>query len=191
MTTMAKREQRARLFDAMLEEMAEKGYREVEIEGAVQRAGIIDRDCMVEFDDRDACLFAAYENLGERLIESATERCNSSGEWSERVRCGLVSLLDALAARPELAKVVVRTFPAIRPDAYRRYLSLLEAFAVFFEEGRALSEVGDELPDQVEMLAIGAASLPSLAPSILFSVLVPFIGPDRASAAMQSAAQAA
>ncbi|HEX3733555.1 MAG TPA: hypothetical protein VHU86_00225 [Solirubrobacterales bacterium] len=204
MTTMAKSE-RARLLEAMLEEMAEKGYREVEVEGAMQRAGIGDRECLAEFDNRDACLFAAYEHLAERLIESATACCDSSVEWPERVRSGLVSLLDTLAARPELTKAVVRTFPAIRPEAYAQYLRLLEGFAPFFAEGRAFSGAGDELPDQVEMLAVGAAEaiifdeimaertaqLPALLPSILFSVLVPFVGPDRASAAMRSAAEVA
>jgi AcrR family transcriptional regulator len=201
MTTMAKSE-RARLLAAMLEEMAEKGYREVEIEGAMHRAGIAGA---AEFDDKDACLFAAYEHQAKRLLESATARCDPGEEWPERVRYALASLLDTLAAQPELAKVVVRTFPAIRPDAYAQYLSLLEAFAPYLEEGRAFSEVGDELPSQIEMLAVGAAEaiifdeimagrtakLPALMPSILFSILVPFLGPDKASAAMQSAAQAA
>jgi AcrR family transcriptional regulator len=204
MTTMAKPE-RARLLDAMLEEMAEKGYRKVEIEGAMRRAGITGRDCAVEFDNRDACLFAAYEHLAERLIKSATEQCHADEKWPERVRCGLASLLDTLASQPDLAKVVVRTFPAVRPDTYARYLSLLEAFAPLLEEGRACSEIAEELPKEVEMLAIGAAeaiifdeimagrtaSLPALMPSILFSVLVPFVGPDKASAAMRSAAQGA
>jgi AcrR family transcriptional regulator len=204
MTTMAKSE-RARLLDAMLEEMAEKGYGGVEIEEAMHRAGIADVAGSAEFDDKDACLFAAYKHHGKRLLESATEQCDSGEEWPERVRRALASLLDTLAARPELAKVVVRTFPAIRPDAYAQYLNLLEAFAPFLEEGRAFSEVGDELPSQVEMLAVGAAEaiifdeimagrtakLPALMPSILFSVLVPFLGPDQASAAMQNAARAA
>jgi AcrR family transcriptional regulator len=204
MTTMAKSE-RARLLDAMLEEMAEKGYRGVEVEEAMRRAGIADVTTAAEFDDKDACLYAAYAHHAKRLLESATGQCDSREEWPERVRHALASLLDTLAAQPELTKVVVRTFPAIRPDAYAQYLSLLETFAPFLEEGRAFSEVGSQLPNQVEMLAVGAAEaiifdeimagrtakLPALMPSILFSVLVPFLGPDKASAAMQSAAQAA
>jgi len=203
MDTMTRTE-RERLLDAMLEEMAEKAYGEIEVERAMRRAGIADRDCAAEFGDKDACLFAAYERLTERLIGRATEGCDAGRLWPERIRHGLEALLDELAAQPELARVATRSFPAIRPNAYTRYIGLLEAFTPFLKEGRNFSGVAEELPEEVEMLAVGAAEsiifeeieagrttkLPSLMPAILFSLLVPFMGPDEASAAMQSASAA-
>jgi len=64
---------------------------------------------------------------------------------------------------------------------------------------------GVELPREVEMFAVGAAEaiifeeieagraaqLPVLAPAILFSVLVPFVGPEAASAEMERASDVA
>jgi hypothetical protein len=190
---------RERLFDAMLVELAEKGYREAALEGALTRAGIADAE--PEFEDKDACLFAAYGYLSERLLGRATERCESEEAWPRRVQHGLEALLDDLAARPEMAKVLTRTFPSIRPATYGLYMAFLEAFAPFLSGGRECSGMTEELPDEVEMLAVGAAEaivfeeieagraaqLPSLMPSILFSVLVPFIGPDEAAAAMERA----
>jgi hypothetical protein len=72
------------------------------------------------------------------------------------------------------------------------------------EEGREYSEADEELPTEVELLAVGAAEaiifaevdagraqrLPGMMPEILFSVLVPFMGPDRAADEMRNAAAA-
>jgi AcrR family transcriptional regulator len=203
MSTMTK-SKRERLLDAMLAEVAEKGYRETELESAMRRAGIEGEDFATEFADKDACLEAAYERLTERLIERATGQCDPAVDWTERVRYGLEALLGEFAAEPEMARTLTRSFPSIRPETYRRYMSFLEAFAPFFTEGRELSAATEELPGEVEMLAVGAAEaiileeieagrssqLPSLMPSILFSLLVPFIGPDRAADEMRRAAGA-
>jgi hypothetical protein len=197
------RMERERLLDAMLEEMAEKGCRGVEVEGVMQKAGVAHCDDIGPPDDANAWMYAAYEHLGKRLVERATMHCDSEEAWPERIRAGLETLLEELAARPGVAKVMVRSFPGLRPDAHARYMGVLEAFAPYLAEGRRFSGVAEELPGEVEMLAVGAAEaiifdevtagraadLPSLMPSILFSVLVPFIGPDKASAAMRSAAE--
>ena len=69
---------------------------------------------------------------------------------------------------------------------------------------RGLNSSSDGLPGEVETLAVGAAEaiifveveagrgsrLPSLMPSILFSLLVPFLGPDRAADEMRRAEMA-
>jgi len=192
---------RERLLEAMLIELTEKGYKGMILEDVLVRSGISQVDFEAEFGDKDACLFAAYERLTEQLIGRATERCDSGEAWPERIRRGLETLLSEFAAQPETARVLTRSFPAIRPDAYRHYMEFVEAFTPFFREGRAFSGVAEELPEEVEMLAVGAAEaiifeeieagratrLPAMMPAILFSLLVPFMGPDEASAAMQVA----
>jgi AcrR family transcriptional regulator len=195
--------ERERLLDALLEELAEKGYADADLTDATRRAGI-GEDVANEFEDKDECLFLAYGRLTKRLADRLAASCDPGDEWPRRIQGGLEALLSELAADPPMAEVVARTFPAIRPAAYARYLSFLESLAPCFAEGRALAEESEELPREVEMLAVGAAesiiyeeivagrteALPSLMPSILFSVLVPFIGPERASAAMGEAGQA-
>jgi AcrR family transcriptional regulator len=193
--------ERERLFEAMLAELAERGYEGVSVERALGRCGISAAEFAAEFEDMDACLFAAYEQLTTRLVGDATGGCDPGAEWPERIREGLKRVLGELAARPEMARVIVRSFPAIRPATYLRYMAFLEAFTPFLEEGREFPGTTPELPEEIEMLAVGAAEtlivgeieagrtaqLPEMLPSILFSLLVPFLGPDAASAAMLSA----
>jgi AcrR family transcriptional regulator len=185
---------RQRLLDTILDAMAESGYRESDFEGDLRRAGIGEGEIAAEFGGRDACLLAAYERLLERLLERVAGRCSLEGAWPQRIRAGLEVLLDELASQPEMARVVVRSFPAVQSPAYKVYLNFLGALVPFFEEGRSYS--GAELPREIETLAVGSAAtivfaeieagdverLPSLMAPILYSILVPFLGPEEAAA---------
>jgi AcrR family transcriptional regulator len=196
--------ERERLLRAALLELSESGYAEFDVARAAERAGV-GPEVAAEFSDADACLDAAYDQLTAELVAATTAGCESEQDWPERVRGSLEALVQRLAGEPEMAKVLTRSFPGIRPATYGRYVELLDRFVPYMHEGRKYSEVGDELPGEVELLAVGAAeaiifnevengrtaSLPTMVPEILFSVLVPFMGPDQAAEQMRSAAASA
>lgn len=193
-------ERRDALLRAMLDELVAQGYREASVERAQRAARVSAAEFAAEFGDKDGCLFAAYDQLADRVVAKATAECDAGDPWPDRVRAGLETLLSELAAEPELARAITRAFPGIRPAAYERYVDLLSRFEPFMAEGRSYSEVDEELPGEVELLAVGAAEaiifgevdagrtdrLPRMLPEILFSVLVPFMGPDRAADEMRS-----
>jgi AcrR family transcriptional regulator len=195
---------RERLLEAMLSELGERGYEALSVADALARARVSKADFEAEFADSDACLLAAYERLTERLERKTAEGCALGGEWPARVRRGLEALLEELAAAPAMAQLLIRGFP-IGPEARRHYQSFVEGFGPLLRAGREFAESGAELPREVEMLALGAAEaivfeeieagraaqLPDLAPAILFSILVPFLGPETASAEMQRAQEEA
>jgi AcrR family transcriptional regulator len=195
-------QQRDKLLRAMLEELVGKGYGDASVETARKGAGVSAAEFEAEFGDKDGCLFAAYDRLTDTMVAQASADCERDEPWPDRVRIGLERLLQAIAAQPEMARALTRSFPGIRPAAYERYVGLLSRFVPFMREGRDYSGVDEELPGEVELLAVGAAEaiifsevdagraerLPQMLPEILFSVLVPFMGPDRAADEMRSAA---
>ena len=197
-------QQRDTLLRAMLEELVGKGYGDASVERAREAAEVSAAEFEAEFDGKDECLFAAYDYLTDRVVARASADCDRADPWPDRVRVGLESLLQAVAAYPEMAQALTRSFPGIRPAAYERYVSLLSRFVPVMSEGRQYSGVEEELPGEVELLAVGAAEaiifgevdagraerLPQMMPEILFSILVPFMGPDRAADEMRSAAAA-
>ncbi len=196
------RARRERLLLAVMNDLAELGYAEGSIEEPVAASGVTMAEFEAEFGDRDTCLFAAYDYLAEHTLERVTRSWKGGQKWPARVRAGLLGLLEAVAAEPLMAKAMTRSFPAIRPAAYDRYVDLLASFEPFLTEGRRYAEVTEDLPGEVELLAVGAAEalifaevdagrakrLPEMLPEILFSVLVPFMGPDRAAEEMRDAA---
>jgi AcrR family transcriptional regulator len=195
-------QQREMLLRAMLHELARKGYDDASVERASEAAGISAAEFEAEFSGKDECLFAAYDSLTAMVVARTSADCDRADRWPDRVRVGLERLLSTVAAEPEIATALTRSFPGIRPAAYERYVDLLSRFVPFMREGREYSSVEEELPGEVELLAVGAAEaiifgeldagraerLPEMMPEILFSVLVPFMGPDRAADEMRSAA---
>ena len=191
---------RARLLEAMLEELVEKGYREVEVRGALERAHLGGERWAAVFVDKDACLVAAFEQLSGQLRAAVCEGCAVEGEWPSKVAAGLRALLGRLAARAAMTEALARSFPAIGPAAQERYQAFVESLAPLLAGGRECSGIGDRLPTEVELLAVGAAEaiffeqiqtgrtalLGELCPEILFGVLVPFIGAAGAGAAMEA-----
>lgn len=152
----------------------------------------------------DAALFEAYRRLTDRVTTMALGACDEADPWPERVRSGLEALLGLLSAEPRVATLLTRGFPGIDAETYRCYVELLARFVPAMRAGRDYAEIDQALPDSVELLAVGAAEalifsevdagraegLPQRLPEILFTILVPFIGPERASEEMQSAAAA-
>jgi AcrR family transcriptional regulator len=200
--TTGMKSKRARLLEAMLEELVDKGYREAEVEGAVERAHLGRREEWAQlFVDKDACLLAAFEQLTEQLRTAIVEGCRGGRDWPGRVAGGLRVLLATLASRAPMAEALARSFPAIGPEAQARYQGFVESLAPLLAEGREFSGLAEELPGEVELLAVGAAEaivfdlvqagrtsgLAALGPEILFSVLVPFLGPARAAEEMEKA----
>jgi hypothetical protein len=198
-------ERRSALMRAMLAELDEKGYREIEIDAALRRAGASRAEFEAEFGgELDCCLFAAYEELTGKLLAQSRAVCAEELEWPEKVRRGLARLLGEMAAEPTLARALIRGFPAIGPAAYERHTAFLGSFTDYLREGREYSGIGEELPSEVELLAVGAGEslifaevdagragqLPGMLPEILFSVLVQFLGPERATEEMRSASPA-
>jgi AcrR family transcriptional regulator len=198
---MEKRRRQA-LLEALIEELLAGGYEGTSPERACAAAGVSTAEFAAEFAGKDAALLAAYEEVTSEILGRAVASCAHLEPWPTRLRVGLATLLEEMAAQARLAQAITCSFAAFRPAAYERYLALRSLFVPFVREGRAYVGPDAALPAEVELLALGSAEtivfaeleagqagrLPSMLPEILFSLLVPFLGPERAGEAMRSAA---
>jgi hypothetical protein len=193
---------RGRLHEAILSELGEKGHEGIELPAVLWKVGVEERDFEATYETVEDCLFAAYDELTAHLDTTVREACQAQGasaDWAERVGAGLGALLEELAERPQAARALLRAFPSIGPRAQARSQAFLESFGPMLAAGREASDLRTELPSEVEMLATGAAEaiifeevesgrtadLPALLPSLVFSVIVPFVGPARAATEME------
>lgn len=187
---------RQRLLDAILVGIDTRGYEFLDLPGIARSFGLSDEQMAAELPDKDAWLFAAYDRLTEHLRDTARRGCEPGRPWPQRVHGGLAALLGELSAKPWMARVLIRSFPTIGPAARERYQAFLGELAGLLADGREASDLGVVLPDEVELLALGAAEaivfdaveggraerLAALAPAILFALLVPFLGPKQTAA---------
>jgi AcrR family transcriptional regulator len=198
---------REQLLETMLGELGEKGRDGISLEAILSAAGISAEEFHSELGDLDTGLDLAYEQLTTRISKAVRVGCaivwplGGHPQWPDHVRGGLETLLAELAADPPCTQTLVRAYPSLGNAAQARYQAFVDGFAPLLTLGREFSGVAEELPGSVEMLAVGAAEaivfeevaagrtadLPTLLPSILFSVLVPFLGPAAAAAEMEKA----
>jgi AcrR family transcriptional regulator len=189
------RSQRERLLDAAVRVVAAKGYGAVTIGDLTATAGVSRTTFYELFEDKEACLLAAYDNAVEALVRRVVEAYESAGEWPERAAAGLAALLDALAAEPALARLSLVDIGNAGPAAQRRYRAAIQRLTPLFEEGRDFAPSGRSLPANTSRMAIGgvtglisdellagrAEQLPGLLSDVLFATLMPYIGPDAAA----------
>jgi AcrR family transcriptional regulator len=189
------RSQRERLLEATMATVAEKGYAATTVADLTKRAGISRTTFYELFDDKEACFLAAYDNAVDGLVRRITVAYEGEERWPDRARAGLATLLEALAANPEQARLALVDVTAAGPAAQRRFRAAVQRLTPFLDEGRDFAPGGRGLPANTSRMAAGAVvglisdeliagradKLPSLLSDVLFATLVAYLGPDAAA----------
>jgi AcrR family transcriptional regulator len=192
---------RERILWSMVREVAEKGFDSVSVADVVERARVSRAAFYQLFENERECLFAAYERVIDALVAHVTRAFEGRGTWPLKIRRALGALLEAYSAEPAVVRMATVDVPASEPEARRRYQQGLERLRPLFSEGRKYAET-DVFPRDLELMAVGGAEsiifdqvvaartkeLPHLLPDILFTVLVPYVGPEEALAEVERTA---
>ena len=193
----AGRGQRVRVFDALAELCAEKGYPAVTVSDIVARAHISRTTFYELFRDKEGCFLAAYDAVLARFLGNVISACLRPGlSWPEQVRIGLETILSFGAAEPLFTRMCLLDVLSAGPAGRERYRSGLRVLASFVDSGRAQAEDGDHVPPGLATSLVGGVALvirdeiragrtndlPRLLPDLLYSLLVPYVGQDRALA---------
>ena len=184
-------EQRARLLDAVVEVVTERGYEAASIRKVVLAAGLGRSTFYKLFADEEECLLAAFEEASEPIVAEVAEAAAKEEGFEAQVRAGLGALLEALAADPTLARVATIEIRAAGRACRESYQRVLERLA---EEIVKAGGDLDRTPETARMAVGGAAmaiarevgagrseQLPALLPDLLFMVLLPYVGPQKAA----------
>jgi AcrR family transcriptional regulator len=179
--------QRARVLEAMARAVAAKGYAKVTVADVVSLAGVSRSTFYEHFADKEECFLAAYREGSALVIRECAVAVAKSGavDWHDRVRIGVTTWVEALAADPDLARALLVDVLGAGPDAVtlRR-----EVFSRFVDLWRPASD-GDRpadvalrrVPDaflralvgglaelvQEHIVTEGAATLPKLTPTLI------------------------
>ncbi len=189
------------LLEAMIRVVGAKGYKATSVADVIEEAGTSRTTFYKHFEDKHECFLAAYDMLVERVFAEVVAGCDGRQPWLERMRTGLATIVELFALNPELDRTAVVEVAGAGADARRRHWNAVARFTEFLEAGRDLAD-GQELPENIDLLAAGAVSglifdellagraaqLPDLLPELLFALLVPYIGPSADAAEMRRAA---
>lgn len=150
-------DQRRRMLDAVGGVLAERGYARATVGDILERSGISRRTFYEQFEDKDDCLYTAYEDAERRVWATAAAAVagTPAGDWPARVHAALAAVLEFVAVEPDTARLFTLEARAAGPEMAARHSDALERVAVVLRAGNrraARSEPRAADPDGVTPL---------------------------------------
>ena len=150
----AERNQRERLFAAMVATVAEKGYEATTVADLVKLSGVSRSAFYRHFDDKQACFLAAIE----AMVEPALHRIGtdeSARPGFERARKAFESLIELIVSQPAAAKLCIVEVYAAGPEGAALLDRSLDQVAEL--TSRLLEQVPDRkgMPEELVRALVG------------------------------------
>jgi AcrR family transcriptional regulator len=151
---LSERPQRAKLLDAMVRVVAEKGYEAATVADAVKLARVSRGTFYELFDSKEACLASAYRLGLDVLAARVTRAVEGARDWRQELRLGLRAYLRTFDEEPMFARVYLLEWAPVaaeRDAAIRRFAR---------RYGRSFAKAGAEVPEAaLYVLAAGVHEL--------------------------------
>lgn len=182
--------QRERLLAALAESLYDRGYEKTTVAAIGKRAAVSKSDFYKHFESKEACFLAAYDDAVERVRRKLHSACDERKRWEVRVLDALASLLDFLAAEPELARLLLVEGLRAGRGVYDRYQNALQGFVPYLRAGAPVPPDGAPPPAETDEAVVGGVAsllsrralagelerLPEFLPQIGEFVLTPYLG---------------
>ena len=187
--------QRAWVMAAMAKIVCEHGPESATVQQIVARAGVTRRRFYDLFENREDCLRTTFETALAAATDRVSAAYQAPGSWLERIRAGLLALLEFFDSEPELARLCVLHITPANPGTTRRRKEVLAKLAEVIDEGRGLvtpatdpplvcaqSVVGGVLAVvQVHLLEDRSEPLTALLGMLMSVIALPYLGQPTAS----------
>jgi AcrR family transcriptional regulator len=97
--------QRERIFDAVANLTAAKGYPALSLEEIVAEAAISLQTFYEHFENKEEAFLATFEMGHAKATAAINRSLNMRLSWAQNVRLGLTALLEFLASEPSIARL--------------------------------------------------------------------------------------
>jgi AcrR family transcriptional regulator len=155
--------QRARMLEAMVEAVAEKGYVRVAVADVIERAGVSRKTFYEQFANKEECFLAAYDAGVDRLLAAIDDAVAAPApDWLAAARRAVEVYLETMAASPAFARAVLIEVLGAGAEALERRDVVQERFAAQLAaiHRRARADIPEipELPPHTFRAAVGAVN---------------------------------
>jgi AcrR family transcriptional regulator len=114
------RNQRARLYGAMIEAISRRGYQATTVAHVIALAGVSRRAFYELFPNKEECFLATYDIVVARARKRALDAWVSERGWANRLHVACKALLDDAAEHSKGPRLVLIDAPGIGPRARER-----------------------------------------------------------------------
>lgn len=126
---VVERNQRERLIAAMAEVCAERGYAAVAVADITRQASVSTASFYTQFEDKQACLLASFDELFERLLEAIQGACEAESAQGAKVKAGVRAAAELLANDIPTARLLTVEILAGGSESVRRQHAAIERLA--------------------------------------------------------------
>jgi AcrR family transcriptional regulator len=114
------RNQRARLYGAMIESISQRGYKATTVAHAIALAGVSRRAFYELFPNKEECFLATYDIVVARSRKRVLDAWAGERGWANRVHAGAKALLDDIAEQPKGPRLVLVEALGVGPKSRER-----------------------------------------------------------------------
>lgn len=187
--------QRERIFDAIANLTAARGYPALSLEDVAAEASVSLQTFYDHFESKEEAFTATYELGHARTVAVCMEAFAAEPTWTEGLRAAVAALLDFLAAEPSYAHMTCVDMVVAFPGLTERMEQAGSSYAQLIVPGDAGGTGGSPLAGEAivgglfellhDYVAQGrTARLPELATHATYIALTPFVGSEAAAAAV-------
>jgi AcrR family transcriptional regulator len=114
------RNQRARLYGAMIEAIAQRGYQATTVAHVIALAGVSRRAFYELFANKEACFLATYDIVVARSRKRVIDAWVAERGWANRLHAACKAMLDDVAESPNGPRLVLVDSLGIGPKVRER-----------------------------------------------------------------------
>jgi AcrR family transcriptional regulator len=140
---------RTTILEATAALVAERGVAALTLGDVLARAGVTRRVFYECFDDRDACLLAAFDLGVQRAAQRIAPAYDAQSRWRDAIRAGLAELLRFLDDEPALGRLCIVHSLSGGPVLLRRRIAVQSILWEVIDRGRREGAAGRSEPPAV------------------------------------------
>lgn len=186
--------QRERMLDAVADVVSFQGYAAMSVEEIVSAAGVSRRTFYDHFTGKEDAFLQAFDRVTGELLRRVNAAFDGSATFPEAVVACLRQFLEFAADEPRFADMCIVEVLAAGPEAIERRTAVLNELSELLEHGAQTVPDRISAPGLTAETVIGgiyevvysrvlqgqAGELPALLPDLAYSVMLPYLGPERA-----------
>jgi AcrR family transcriptional regulator len=187
-------DERQRIVAAMVELVAEQGYKATTIKQLLQRAGVTRADFRRSFAGKRACFLEAYDEMSKRFSVQVFTAFESEKEWRDGLRVAAYAAARWVGEHPREARYVVIEMVSAGEFAQTRREETLRGFVDLIDSGRKELDKPDSVSQAMAEGAVGGilgmltkhlrrgvpARAEDFVPDLMFVAVRPYLGYEAA-----------
>jgi AcrR family transcriptional regulator len=135
----ARERQRLRLAAAMIDCVAEDGYRATRVADVIARAGVSRKTFYEHFENKEDCLLATYDLIAAEAMRRLEIAYREAEGWPGRVEAAIRALFDAAIENPGALRLSLIEIAAVGPAGIERRERSIERYEGFIREALTLA----------------------------------------------------